>query len=37
MITPLFAETKQTQDIQRQAFAASILWLLHLVLEKMLN
>ena len=33
----LFAETKQSQVIQRQAFAATILCPLHQVLEKMLN
>ena len=33
----LFAETKPLKGIQRQAFAATILWQLHHILEKMLN
>ena len=33
----LLAETKQPQDIWRQAFTATILWPLHQVLKKMLN
>ena len=37
LVNSWLAETKQSQVIHRQTFAATILWPLHQVLEKMLN